>query len=154
MDMRRIYQISGCAILVFAGAVAYAAAQMRYFTSLGPGPGFFPLWLSIALGVLAVLMILLATFSASEGMPSVPLVERQGYGRILVIISALAGATFALERIGFAPTMLLMNLFILRVMGRLGLPVTILVAAIGSFGVYYLFTEGLNVPLPAGILSP
>jgi putative tricarboxylic transport membrane protein len=152
--MRRIYQISGCAILAFAGAVAYSAAKMRFSTSLGPGPGFFPLWLSIALGLLALVMILSATFGVSEPMPSDFIVDRQGYGRILTIVAALAGATFALERIGFAPTMLVMNFFILRIMGRLSFLKTTLIAVIGSFGIYYLFTEGLHVPLPAGFLAP
>lgn len=154
MDMRRIYQISGCAILAFAGAVAYSAAHMRYSTALGPGPGFFPLWLSIILGFLAVMMIFSATFGVPEPMPLDFVVNRQGYGRILAIVAALAGATFALDRIGFASTMLLMNFFILRIIGRLSLLTTILISVIGSFGVYYLFTKGLNVPLPAGFLAP
>ncbi len=148
MDARRIHQLSGLALLGLAAALVYGSLQLRYFTSLGPGPGFFPLWLSLVLGVLALVMIAQATLGGDLPAEAAP--DRAGYLRMLAIVAAIAGAALGLDRLGFATTMLVANLFVLFAMGwRRPVPILI-VALCGSFGVFHIFTRLLNVPLPAG----
>ena len=150
MDARRVYQVAGGVILGVAALVAYTSLQLRYFTSLGPGPGFFPLWLSLALGGLGLAMILDATLRRHERMDSDLLPDRGGALRVLAILAVLAGTALGLERLGFTLTMFLSTMAVLAVLGR-SRPLGMLAIAIPcSFGAHYVFTRWLNVPLPAG----
>ena len=153
MTMQRIYQIAGLALFLFAAFIIVGALQLRYYTSLGPGPGFFSFWLGIVLGILAIAMIVQATLEASEQAPSDFFPNWFGYLRMGTIVLSLLVAAFLLERLGFCLTMFAVYLFLLRALGRHSLAVTIVSALIGSFGVYYIFVKWLNVPLPAGILG-
>jgi putative tricarboxylic transport membrane protein len=79
MSMKRSYQITGTALLLLAAFIAWEALKLKFYTHLGPGPGFFSLWLSLILGVLAVLMILKATFRPPEPMPEDFFPNRAGF---------------------------------------------------------------------------
>ena len=61
MTARRLDAGLGAALLAVAAFFGHGAMGMRYFTSIGPGPGFFPRWLALLLAVLG-LAILLRTF--------------------------------------------------------------------------------------------
>jgi putative tricarboxylic transport membrane protein len=152
-DMRRIYQVAGLAILAAAGWLIHGASSMQYYSSLGPGPGFFPFWLAACLAGLAVLMIAQATFGAAEAMPKDFWPERGGVVRILGLVLALAGAAMFLESAGFAVTVFAMSILALRLLGQRSLLATLIVAGIAGFGVYFLFTRWLGVALPAGLLA-
>jgi hypothetical protein len=70
--MRRRHQVTAVACLLFAAFVARQAIQLRLSTPLGPGPGFFPLGLSIGFGALAVTLFVQATLGepGPAGEPS------------------------------------------------------------------------------------
>jgi putative tricarboxylic transport membrane protein len=150
MDARRVYQIAGGVILAAAAAVAYASLQLRYFTSLGPGPGFFPLWLSLALGGLALAMIVDASLHRRGPLADDLVPDRPGGLRVIAVVAVLAGTAAGLNRLGFAVTMFLATMIVLAALGRRR-PLGMLAVAVPcSFGAYYVFTRWLNVPLPAG----
>lgn len=153
MNMNRAYQITGVVFLLLAGFVARESLELKFYTNNGPGPGFFPFFLSMALGLLAVLMILKATFRESEPMPEGFFASRAGYLRVGAIVVALAITTALLDIVGFPLTMLVTILFLLFALGRPSLIATLLVSAAGSFGCFYLFDRLLKVPLPTGFFG-
>jgi len=153
MNMNRAYQITGVVFLLLAAFIAWESLELKFYTNNGPGPGFFPFWLSMALGLLAVLMILQATFRESEPMPEGFFASRAGYLRAGAIVVALAVTTALLDIVGFPLTMLVTILFLLFALGRPSLIVTLLVSAAGSFGWFYLFDRWLKVPLPMGFFG-
>jgi putative tricarboxylic transport membrane protein len=153
MTMRRSYQITGTVLLLFAAFMAFQSLKLRYYTPLGPGPGFFPVWLSALLGALAIAILLQATFGRAEPMPSDFFASPTGYMRMGAVVVALVGTTALLEPLGFCLTMLAMYLFLLYAFGQRGLITNALTALAGSFGVYYLFVRWLHVPLPIGVLG-
>ena len=150
MTMRRPYQITGAVLLLLAVWIAVESLQLRYYTSLGPGPGFFSFWLAVILGVLAVIMLVQTALGQTEPAPADFFAGRTGYLRMGAVVLALAGTTALLEPLGFRITMLAVYLFLLCAFGRRSLIVTALVALAGSFGVYHVFVHWLNVPLPIG----
>ncbi len=152
-NMRRVYQATGLVLLAIAGALIYGASSMQYYSSLGPGPGFFPLWLSGALAILALAMVVQASLGRPEEAVEDFWPDRAGALRVLGLVLALAGATVGLERLGFAITTFLMNVLALRLLGQKSVIGTLVTATIASFGVYYFFTKFLSVPLPAGLLG-
>ncbi|WP_193334790.1 tripartite tricarboxylate transporter TctB family protein [Devosia beringensis] len=151
--MQRSYQIAGAVLLLFAAYIVTTALRMRYYTSLGPGPGFFSFWLGLALGILALVMVGQATFGKSDDMPEGYIAERGGYLRLGTIILCLVGVVVFFERLGYSLTMLIVFAVLLRGLGRFNWLVSIGGALIGSFGINYIFTTWLQVPLPRGVLG-
>lgn len=151
--MRRPYQITGCAFLFLAGFTATESLRLRYYTPLGPGPGFFAFWLACVLAVLAIVVIGQATFGATEQMPSDFVPEKKGGLRVGAVVVALVATAALLNLLGFRMTMLAVNLFLLTVLGRHSLILTLLVSLAGSFGVFHVFSRWLMVPLPVGVFG-
>ena len=151
--MKRPYQIAAVICILFAAFVAYESIRLKFYTSMGPGPGFFPFWLSILFGVLAVVMFCQATFGPSNPLPADFFATRTGYLRIGAILVSLIGTVGLLNPLGYCLTSLAFYLFLLKVLGRHSLIVSVLIALVGSFGVYHVFANMLMIPLPVGILG-
>jgi putative tricarboxylic transport membrane protein len=153
MSMRRPYQITGGLLLLFSIFVGYKALQLRYYTGMGPGPGFFSFWLAVILAVLATVMIATATLGRPEPMPKNFFSNREGYLRIGAIILALVFTIQSLEWLGFPITMFAVCAFLISYLGRRGIALTLVLSFASGFGVYYLFDRLLRVPLPKGLLG-
>ena len=137
----------------FATFIAHEALQLRYYTPLGPGPGFFSFWLALILGALGALMALQATLRPVEPMPDDFFSDRVGYLRIGAVVLALVATISLLERLGFSFTMFAVCAFLLYALGRQGVVVTLFVSLMCSFGAYYVFDHWLMVPLPRGVFG-
>jgi putative tricarboxylic transport membrane protein len=148
--MRRPYQIAGAILLCLAAFVAVEAMALKYYTSLGPGPGFFSFWLALLLGALALTMILQASLGTPEPRPADFFADRIGYLRMGAVVLASVGATALLDVLGFRLTMFAVYVFLLCALGRQGFLLTLGIALAGSVGVFHVFDRWLRVPLPTG----
>ncbi len=153
MTMRRTYQITGTLFLLFSAFIAVESLKLRYYTPLGPGPGFFSFWLALIFGGLAIIMILQASFGQAERMPEDFFSDRIGYLRIGAVVLALAFTVYMFEPLGFCLTMFSVCVFLLYALGRQGIIITLLVSVASSFGAFYAFDHWLKVPLPRGMLG-
>lgn len=119
--------------------------------AIGPGPGFFPVWLSM-IGVVLGTLLLLQTMrqpSAEAGTPSlVP--EPAALGRIAAIVLLLAGAAMALDPLGFRITAFAFTLLALVALGIRSPLALAIFALTASVGVFHVFYHWLKVPLPVG----
>lgn len=148
--MRRAQQIAGFAFLGVALFLGWHASRLSYSSPLGPGPGFFPLWLCILLGLLAVAAIVNTRRSAAPAPSARFWPDRVALIRIATVVAGLAFIAASLSTLGFPLTMLVFYLALTFVLGSRS-PAEILgVAILGSFGVYYVFTRYLSQPLPLG----
>lgn len=153
MTMRRPNQIAGAAFLLLAVWVAWQALKMRFYSHLGPGPGFFPFWLALALGVISLTMIVQASIGESDPMPADFAPDRRGILRVLAVVVALALTAALLEPLGFRLTMFAALAFLLVALGQQSWILTLVVASAGSFGAFLLFDRWLRVALPTGLFS-
>lgn len=151
--MKRTYQITGVVFLLFSAFIVRESLDLKFYTSLGPGPGFFPFWLAVFLGALALGMMYQATFKPQEPMPSDFFAPMKGYLRNLAIILALIFVVVFLDELGFRLSMFAFYMFLLFALGRQNIIVTLLVSLAGSWGVYYVFVEWLKVILPTGMFG-
>ena len=152
--MKRVWQIACIAFMAFAIFWMIVSFEYPYKDRLGPGPGFFPFWLSLITGGLALALLLQTSLAKGSPEGSATLFpERQGAVRILVILVALVGSLALLDPLGFRISLFLFLLFLPFALGERTWWVTVIFAAAGSFGVFHIFYYWLKVPLPIGVLG-
>jgi putative tricarboxylic transport membrane protein len=146
--MQRIHQIAALLAMIGSAFVVWEAWDLEYYSKLGPGAGFFPFWLGTTLGVLS--LIWLVQVSRRSGKPNEGsfLPSEGGTGRIVLILASLVILGGLMNLIGFQLSMFLYMVFLLMVLGRQKLLMTVIVALACSVGVYHVFVRYLDVPLP------
>ena len=152
--MRRGWQVACVCLLGIFVSALITSLGYSLTDALGPGPGFFPFWLSmIGMALTSGLLVQLVggrifADPAVEILPSRQ-VALQG-GSVLI---ALTVAAAVLEPLGFRLTMLLFIAGLLLALGARSLLAIALTAVAGSFGVFHVFYYWLKVPLPIGALG-
>jgi putative tricarboxylic transport membrane protein len=147
--VRRGRQAACVGLLAVFIAAIVTSLDYSLFDALGPGPGFFPFWLSMV-GVVLTIGILIEdarTVSAAEGTI---LPRGAAAWQAAAVLLALAATAVLLEPLGFRVTMLLFTGALLLVLGARSIATVALVSIAGSFGVFHLFYHWLKVPLPVG----
>lgn len=151
--MLRPYLITAGVLLALSLAIGWEAHNLSYYSPLGPGAGFFALWLSVCLAIASVSMAVEAWRGPRQPLPADFFPGRAGALKIAAIIVALIVTIVLFEPLGFRLTMLVLVGSLLLVLGQRSLVVTPLIALLASFGIYALFVHGLGVPLPIGFLG-
>jgi putative tricarboxylic transport membrane protein len=122
--------------------------------ALGPGPGFFPFWLStIGIALCLAMLVQLAKGGIVSRDAIALLPSRQAALQTGVVLFALTVAAALLEPLGFRLTMLPFIAGLLLALGARSLLAVALCAVAGSFGVFHVFYHWLKVPLPIGVLG-
>jgi putative tricarboxylic transport membrane protein len=143
--MKRGWQAAVALLLAVFAFFAVESLQLSLRDALGPGPGFFPFWLSVAGGVLG--LILLAQIARGA-------VDFETHGLkfelrpVALVLAGLVVATALLEAVGFRLAVLALLPYLLFVLGARNWLAIGLFSVAGSFGVYHLFSGLLKVPLP------
>jgi putative tricarboxylic transport membrane protein len=140
-----------CLLAIFVAALV-TSLDYSLTDALGPGPGFFPFWLSL-LGALMTIALLVQDARSSNISTAGVLPHRQALLQGGGVLLALAAAAALLEPLGFRLTMLFFIAGLLLALGARSPSAILLTAAAGSFGVFHVFYYWLKVPLPIGALG-
>jgi putative tricarboxylic transport membrane protein len=146
--MQRAEKVGGLLCLGLALYVMWQAWGMEYYTELGPGPGFFPIWLGLLLGVLSLMWLFAAFWRSAKDAAARFLPAWDGCRRIIIIVAAFITVAALLEVIGFQLTMFAFVAFVYLFLGGRSWYMTLILAVGLSFGVYRTFTGWLDVVLP------
>lgn len=148
--MARRDVIVAAVTLALGAAAAYESTKLPFGTGHNPGPGFFPWWTSLALALLALILLAQALTSRSRSVPD----ERSSrIAKVALLLVGLGAYTFLLEPLGYLLSTFLLVLFMLRVTDPQRWAVALSMAAITAVGSYVVFAVWLSVPLPPGPLS-
>ena len=131
-------------LLIFGIFYLNGARKLSFGNLVEPGPGWYPMILSLALLTMAVIL-LVTSMRQQMAWGSV-------INRIAVISVILLCTVLVYEPLGYVLTMFLMMFISLRVLGTRNWITLILLSAILSGGTYWLFALVFFVPLPQGIL--
>ena len=135
-------------LVVFGLAGAVEAHRLAIGSARQPGEGFFPFWLSVALVVVSVALLLQRSPSVAPApaTPAAPL--RRGK----VVLTLLAGLGYALivEPLGFTATTFVFLLFLLTVIEPQRRVASVAISAITAASSYVVFKVWLAVQLPVG----
>jgi putative tricarboxylic transport membrane protein len=145
MPQSRAWQAALAVLLLVFAFFAFESLRLSLRDALGPGPGFFPFWLSVVGALLAVfLYVQLLRRQLEFEAPALRFEVRP----VLLVLGGLVVATALLEAIGFRLAMVLLLPYLLFVLGTRNWLALIVFSLAGSFGVYHLFSGLLKVPLP------
>jgi putative tricarboxylic transport membrane protein len=139
----RRQNVAAAAVPLVIGAVAAVASWRLGLGSLAePGPGLWPLTVSVAMVVLGAVLV----------VQSRPTGDEERFGREAVIVGvavvSLVGYALLFERVGFEiPTLALLVLW-LKMLGRESWWATVAVSLVATAAVYLLFITALGVSLP------
>ena len=152
--MRRGWQVACICLLGIFIPALITSLGYSLTDALGPGPGFFPFWLSlIGIALTGAMLVQLARGSIFAEAAVEILPDRQAALQAGAVLVALTVAAALLEPLGFRLTMLPFIAGLLLVLGARSLIAIALTAVAGSFGVFHVFYYWLKVPLPIGALG-
>jgi putative tricarboxylic transport membrane protein len=143
--MKRGWQAALAVLLVVFAFFAFESLRLSLRDALGPGPGFFPFWLSVAGGFLGLALLVQAARGTLQFETQALKFELRP---VTLVFAGLIVATAALEAIGFRLAMLVLLPYLLFVLGVRNWLAMGIFSLAGSFGVYHLFTALLKVQLP------
>ncbi len=143
MPYERKQNIVAAAVLLGVGIVAAIASwQLGVGEPADPGPGLWPLIVSVGLVVFAAVLVVRSHPTGAE--------ERFGRDSLVVVgaVLSLLAYAFLFEQVGFEiPTIALLVLW-LKGFGRESWKVTATVSVGATAVVYLLFITGLDMSLP------
>jgi len=151
--MQRIHQAAALCFLLFSGLVMWGSWGLDYYTKLGPGSGFFPFWCGVVTGVLSLLWLIQVSRRSGRPKDGAFLPERAGIARILAILAALGAMAGLMDFLGFQLMMFALLVFLLMFLGQQRIWMTLVIALLGSVGVYHVFGRYLDVQLPAATVK-
>ena len=137
-------RVSGLFWLTLAIVVAVLSFRLKLGTLSQPGPGFFPFWGAIVLGILSV--ILLVHAHTRGALPSTAGIRASV---LVIVVAALLAYVLLLEMLGFVIVTFLFLLLLLRVVRR-GWTTSGVAALAGAGASYALFQLWLKTQLPRG----
>ena len=140
--------ISGACLAAFGIYVVSVAAQLPYVSEVGPGPGFFPLWLGIGVVLLAS-GLMCASFSPSRSEAKSETLSWKTTARPLAGWLATMVAIAVLGKIGFALSFVGLTIFLIVFLDRRSPWVALGVGAGLAAAFHLIFVVALDISLPA-----
>jgi putative tricarboxylic transport membrane protein len=144
--------VSGAVLAAFGVYVILESTRLSYLTEEGPGPGFLPLWLGIAIVVLSFCLVVINQRRAAPKAPPKP-VSWSGQIRALCAWLALMAAILLTPLLGFTLCLVLLTLFIIAFLERRSLWSALAVALGLGVGFHVIFVVVLGLSLPTSPLG-
>lgn len=140
--LRRGDQIAAVVLLLVYVGFAASAISLERGTLMQPGPGLWPVALSVAGGVLSVILFVTGR--------EVPILAKKGTLRTLTVtLGSMSIMPIGYTLVGFIPSAALSLFLMIYLLGQYKWHISLTTAAIGSSAVYLLFAIGLALPISA-----
>lgn len=148
MKRNKANLVAGAALVAFGIYVILIATGMAYVSDVGPGHGFFPLWLGIGLVLFASALIISSLGAADIDKGSVS--ERS---LIMPLIGwlALMAAIALFNRLGFFLSFAILTVFLIVALERRPITLAIAVALGLAAAFHVVFVLALDVSLPKAV---
>lgn len=155
--MRVADTVAALCVALLGATVIALARRLPYEADYGPGAGFLPFWLGVALVVLSVFLLREARAPTADGgtIAGEP-VGTAGFLQFapgalspwLIFFVSTVVVSVLFERLGFALAIGVFMFVTMRWVASLSWIATILLAVCTPIGLYILFVRLLMVPIP------
>jgi putative tricarboxylic transport membrane protein len=139
--------ISGACLGAFGSYVISVALRLPYVAEVGPGPGFFPLWLGIGMVVCAACLVF-TSFSSTAAKGAGESQSASKASRALAGWIALMVAIGLFSWIGFGLSFVLLTVFLIVALDRRPAILALGVGVALAVTFHLIFVVALNVSLP------
>jgi putative tricarboxylic transport membrane protein len=139
--------VAAVCLALFGVYVISVASRLDYVSEVGPGPGFFPLWLGIGLVVFGAGLIA-ASFSHSPRGENAT--SWTTAGRSLTGWLGLMVAVALLGKLGFALVFVLLTVFFVAALDRRPILLALGIGVGLAVAFQLIFVVALDVSLPTG----
>ena len=152
MRNRELYS-SGVWFLVGLGFL-FGGLRLGYGSLSTPGPGFLPSLIGGILSLLSILLFIVNVLAKNrlEGQVSF-WKEKSSWRKVLFSFLSLIFYLIFLNYLGYIITTSLFSLYLFKFIGKRGWWVSILVAILASSVSWVIFSVGMEVPLPKGMIK-
>ena len=153
--MKKADQWSGLVLLILAGIICSGSIFLPYGNIHNPGPGFFPLWLGIILGAMALGLVLKTTWQREGAAKTLRdiVAEKVRWGKVLFVIMALVLYGCLMDFLGYLIVTFLLMAFLLRFIEPHPWKSVIGWTLVGTVGSYLVFEVWMKLRLPKGFLG-
>jgi putative tricarboxylic transport membrane protein len=128
------------------------SSRLERTMQMGVGIAFFPLSMSLAIGILAV-FLLVGVLKGKIKIKDKPICEKGGALRVVTVLAILLAYLILMEGIGYVPSTFLFFFATIFILGKERIGKTLLTSAAFTFFLYAIFQLWLKSPLPTGFLG-
>ena len=153
--MKKADQWSGLALFILAGIICVGSILLPYGNIHNPGPGFFPLWLGIILGAMAIALFLKTTWQKEGTAKALRdiVAEKVRWEKVFFVLAALILYGCLMNFLGYLIVTFLLMAFLLRFVEPHPWKPAIGWTLVGSVGSYLVFEVWMKLRLPKGFLG-
>ncbi len=126
--------------------------DLPYKDEFGPGPGFFPFWLGLAVSLLGVGLLVHATFHREEE-ESISFSGKHAALQMFVVMASFFAFVFLIAKTGFYLAAGLFFLVLLWAVEKKGWKFSLAVAILAALAVWGIFGVALKIELPRGFFD-
>ncbi len=144
-------RVSSVLLILFAAFVLFESRQYPLGTLDNPGPGFLPILLGIAIGLMSVALLIKEWKNERPKAESTSWPDRTGWFRVTLIFSVTLLFTLFFEITGYIVNTFVFFLVMLGPVGRQKWTWTLAISIGATVAAYLLFDRWLMLPLPRGI---
>ncbi|MCX5917171.1 MAG: tripartite tricarboxylate transporter TctB family protein [Deltaproteobacteria bacterium] len=128
------------------------SSRLERTMQMGVGIAFFPLSMSIGIGILAA-VLLVGILKGKVEIKDEPICEKGGAWRVVTVVAILLAYIILIEAIGYVPSTFLFFAATVLFLGKGRILKTLLTSAACTFFLYAIFRVWLKSPLPTGFLG-
>jgi putative tricarboxylic transport membrane protein len=128
------------------------SSRLERTMQMGVGIAFFPLSMSIGIGILAA-VLLVGILKGKVKIKDEPICEKGGAWRVVTVVAILLAYIILIEEIGYVPSTFLFFAATVLFLGKGRILKTLLTSAACTFFLYAIFRVWLKSPLPTGFLG-
>jgi putative tricarboxylic transport membrane protein len=140
--------VAGACLAAFGIYVITVAFRLPYVSEVGPGPGFFPLWIGVGLLIFAASLMAASLLNSQEHKPDGS--SWTAAGRAVAGWLGLAGAIALFPLIGFSLSFVTLTVFLIVALDRRPAWLALGVGIGLALAFHLIFVVGLDVSLPKG----
>lgn len=138
-------RVAGGALVLLGLIVVWESRRFPLGSLHRPGPAYMPVLLALLLVVFGIVIAAMGSRS-----PRLTAIGWSEWRHAAGIFAAAAFAAWGLERLGYRLTMAAVLAFLLLVLERKGIVISLVITAIIAGGSFLVFDTLLRVPLPRG----
>lgn len=151
--MRKAETVAALLLVIGGGAMVRQALYLPVtWTSIGPGAGFFPFWLSVGVLVTAAVLVVQSLRPQPASRGDAAFIPAYAWKPLVVVFAPMVAVIAALDLLGiyFGGAIYLASYMWL--VGRFRLLPILLVSVLVPLALFFIFERWFLLPLPKGVI--